>query len=134
MVPTFRATVDASGKVQMSEAVRALMHKHLLSLAGQDIALSAKRWKDKRSNQANRYYFGVVVPLLSDATGYERDEMHELLAMKFLRIQDDPITGSPRRTRTPETDSKAFAEYVDRCIRFASELGVYVPAPGEVAA
>jgi hypothetical protein len=134
MVPVFRGTVDDQGRLQIPSAVRALMTKHLSGLAGKPVAVTVKVWRNQRSSQANRYYFGVVIPLLSEATGYERDEMHELLAMRFLRIEDDKITGSPRRKRTPQTDTKEFAEYVDRCIRFAAELGVYVPAPGEVAA
>lgn len=134
MVPIFRGTVDEQGRLHMAASVRALMDRHLSTLSGKPVEITVRQFRQKRSSQANRYYFGVVIPLLSEATGYERDEMHELLAMRFLRIEDDPVTGSPRRRRTPDTDTKEFAEYVDRCIRFAAELGVYVPAPGEVAA
>ena len=85
-----------------------------------------------RSSQANRYYFGVVIKAFSEHTGYERDEMHELLAMKFLRIEDDPLTGAPRRKRTPKCDTAEFHEYVERCRRFAaSELGISIPDPNE---
>jgi hypothetical protein len=73
------------------------------------------------------------VPLLAEYCGYDcHDDMHEALAFKFLRIEDCPITGSPRRKHTPETDSKEFATYVDSCIRLASEYGLWIPAPGEV--
>lgn len=74
----------------------------------------------------------MVIKAFSEHTGYERDEMHELLAMKFLRIEDDPITGAPRRKRTPKCDTAEFHEYVERCRRFAAtELGIVIPDPNE---
>jgi hypothetical protein len=73
------------------------------------------------------------VPLIAEHCGYDKQEMHELLAMRFLRMADDPVTGSPRRRHTPETDTKDFSDYVDACIRLAAELGVYIPEAGEVS-
>ncbi len=109
--------------------------KHVRALAGKHIEVLTRQRRTKRSDQANRYYFGVVVKLIAEHCGYETDEMHELLAMKFLRIEDDPITGAPRRKRTPKTDSIEFSAYVDRCKRFALiELGVIIPDANEVAA
>ena len=46
-----------------------------------------------------------------------------------VRIEDDPITGAPRRKSTPDTESDEFAEYVDRCIVFGAELGIEIPPP-----
>lgn len=109
--------------------------KHTRSLAGCFVEGTLRKQRTKRSDKASRYYFGVVVHLIAEHCGYEKDEMHELLAMKFLRIEDDPITGQPRRQRTPQTSSAEFAEYVDRCKRFAAvELNVYIPDPGEAEA
>jgi hypothetical protein len=84
--------------------------------------------RPKRSNQANRYYHGVVVKAIADHCGYQPDEMHELLAMKFLRLDDDPVTGAPRRLRTPACNTAEFAAYIEQ-IRLwaASELDVHIP-------
>lgn len=84
-----------------------------------------------RSQQANAYYWAVVVTLLAEFCGYEPQDMHDVLAMKFLRIEDDTITGAPRRRRTPHCDSKEFAVYVDQCRRLGAELGIYIPDPHE---
>jgi hypothetical protein len=108
--------------------------RYVRSLHGRFIEVIVRKQHVQRSARANRYYFGVVVPLIAEHCGYEKDEMHELLAMKFLRMEDDPVTGSPRRKRTPDTDTKEFAEYVDACIRLGAELGVVIPEPGAVAA
>jgi hypothetical protein len=117
-----------------SPAQRELHNQHLRRLEGKDVEYVIREKKTTRSTQANRYYFGVVVKLLGEHCGYDADDMHEALAMKFLRIEDCPVTGAPRRKRTPKCDTKEFAEYVDACIRLAAELGVYIPEPHEVAA
>jgi hypothetical protein len=104
------------------------------ALAGKHVELTIKKRRTKRTDPQNRFYFGVVVKLLAEHCGYERDEMHEALAMRFLRIEDCPITGAPRRKRTPKTDTQEFAQYLDSCIRLAAEQGVVIPDPREVAA
>ena len=108
--------------------------RHVRAHRGQFVEVILRKHRSKRSSQANRFYFGVVVKLLAEHCGYDAQEMHEALAMRFLRIEDCPITGAPRRKRTPETDSQEFAEYVDHCIRLAAELGVVIPDPHSVAA
>lgn len=132
MDPLFYGRVLPGGLLVMERA--ADYGKHVRSLAGKHVELILRKRKTKRSSQANRYYFGVVVKLFAEHCGYEPDEMHEALAMRFLRIEDCPITGAPRRKRTPDTDSQEFAEYVDRCIRLAAEHGVVIPDPQQVAA
>ena len=129
-VPVFHATVSEKGTLVMPLAVRGLLQRHLGTLKGKPVVLTIKAETKTRTDRQSRYYFGVVVPLIAEHCGYEKDEMHECLAMRFLRIEDDPITGSPRRKRTPATDTREFAEYVDACIRLASELGVYIPDHG----
>jgi hypothetical protein len=109
-----------------NRAVRALAGKHVEGII--------RKRKTKRTSQANRYYFGVVVKLLAEHCGYDAQEMHEALAFRFLRIEDCPITGAPRRKRTPDTDTTEFSEYVNHCIRLAAELGVVIPDAREVAA
>lgn len=107
--------------------------RHVRSFAGHHVEVLCRRRRTRRSLRANRYYWGIVVPLLAEHCGYDAQAMHEALAFRFLRIADCPITGAPRRQRTPETDSTAFAQYVDQCIQLAAELGVVIPAAAAVA-
>lgn len=132
MTPVFTGNVLSGGLLVMNHQKE--YARHVRSLAGQYVEVIVRRKRLQRSSQANRYYFGVVVPLIAEHCGYEKDEMHELLAMRFLRIENDPVTGSPRRKRTPDTDTKEFSEYVDACIRFGAELDVVIPEAGTVAA
>lgn len=124
-VPVFLGHVTQEGRVRLDDKFG--MQQEALRLAGEEIELVIRKRRNQRSSQANRYYHGVVVKLLAEYCGYEHDDMHEALAMKFLRIDDCPITGVPRRKRTPATNTAEFADYIDRCIRFAAELGVVIP-------
>ena len=133
VTPVFRGNVSESGKLTMLPAVRGLMERHLSTLKGRPVVLTIAPETKSRTDRQSRYYFGVVVPLIAEHCGYDKQEMHDCLAMRFLRIEDDPITGSPRRKRTPATNTTEFADYVDACIRLATDLGVYIPSPGETA-
>lgn len=132
LAPIFHGRVDGDGKLQLHPSVRGLLSVHLARMKDKPVEVVIRPHKQKRSDQASRYYFGVVIALIAEHCGYEKDEMHELLAMRFLRIEDDPVTGSPRRKHTPETDTAEFSAYVDRCIQFGAELDVYIPPAGTV--
>lgn len=108
--------------------------RYTRSLAGRFVEVVLRRQRTQRSLQQNNFYFGVVVTLLAAHCGYEKDEMHNVLAMRFLRMEDCVIMGVriPRRRHTPDTDTTEFSEYLDACIRLAAELGVVVPDPREL--
>lgn len=131
MDPVFEAFVSGDGE-KLSLVNRRSFDQVVKTLAGQHVDVIVRKHRKQRTSQANRYYHGVVVKLLAEHCGYHPDEMHQVLAMAFLRIDDDPVTGAPRRKRTPDCNSKEFTEYVDRCIHLATEQGVYIPQPGEV--
>lgn len=129
----FLCRVSEDGALLMAPEEQARRDACLRRLAGKPVDVVIRAHRSTRSGQANRYYWGVVVALIAEHCGYDPDDMHEALAMKFLRIEDCPVTGAPRRTRTPKTNTKEFAEYVDGCVRFAAqELGVIIPAPNEI--
>ncbi len=132
LVPVFTGRVLPGGLLVMDRQKD--YARHVRSLHGRFVEVIVRKQRTQRTSRQNRYYFGVVIPLIAEHCGYEKDEMHELLAMRFLRTDDDPITGSPRRKRTPQTDTQEFADYLDSCIRFAAELGVVIPEPNQVAA
>lgn len=128
-IPVFEARSTEQGGLVLAELEK--FRRHLATLAGKPLELVVRRKRAKRSNEANRYYWGIVIPLIAEELGYDKDDCHEVLAMHFLRIENCPVTGAPRRKRTPDCDSAEFAEYVEKCIRLAAEHGVYVPQPGE---
>lgn len=105
------------------------------------LEVCVKRLRASRSIQQNRYYFGVVLVLISEHTGYSADELHDVLKAKFLpkhlafsdgngEVKDEfVIGGSTRKLNTVE-----FGEYMESIRRWAAEdLDVVIPDPREVS-
>ena len=89
--------------------------------------------KPQRSGQQNRYYWGVVIDLISarDASGYTPDEAHDALRHHFLTDHTNPEF--PRVRSTTELDTAEFEYYLECCRRLAAEIwGIYIPLPNEV--
>ena len=81
--------------------------------------------KKVRSLDQNAYYWGVVIELMSDETGFTTEEMHEALKQKFLMIEKNGMK-FPRSTSSLTTGE--FSEYVEKCKMFAAEwLGIFIP-------
>jgi hypothetical protein len=102
-----------------------------------DYEIAVRRLHANRSQQFNRYYWAVVVELLSEHTGYTPDEVHDLLKMRFipkrLSLADDNgeikgefvLGGSTRKMSTEE-----FGKYIETIREWAAiELGVIIPDP-----
>ena len=61
------------------------------SLNGKEIEITLGKPSKQRSNQENRYYWGVVIKLISEHTGYTADESHDAMRIKFLRNNDGKL-------------------------------------------
>ena len=132
-IPILHALISRDGQVLWLSTESTARYAYLRSLAKRHVDVLIRPHREQRTSPQNRYLWGVCYALIAEHCGYEVDELHEALAMKFLRIEDDPLTGSPRRRRTPKTDTAEFAAYVEACRRFAAvELGVVIPDPEQV--
>lgn len=97
--------------------------------------VSVEEAKPKRSNQQNRYLFGVVYPtMLKHLPGWDRDDVHEwclgecfgweqLEGLGRLRVK--PIKRSAKLSTTEFSDFIAFIQ------RRAAEFGIFIPDPEE---
>jgi hypothetical protein len=108
--------------------------------------ITVKRHAKKRSVPANNYLWGVCYVAMSDASGYEKDELHEIMCGKFFGNKVIDIMGVKKRvplrsTTTNEEGEEdtlstaAFAEFVDFVIREAAtwfEVVIPPPSPAEV--
>jgi hypothetical protein len=86
--------------------------------------------KKIRSLPQNKYYWGVVVKILGSHIGYTSDEMHQILASKFLsyRKMNGEFVKSTTKLNTLE-----FENYLDNCRQWASgEMQVHIPLPNEI--
>lgn len=108
--------------------------------------ISGGEAKAERSQKQNAYLFGCCYPLMADAFGYERDDMHtECLKRHFgtklkkvPRCRDYPegLKEVPVRTTTTDENGRRsvlgkmqFAEFVERVRRIAAFMDVVIPDP-----
>lgn len=129
VVPVFSGRVDAQGKVSVTD--RPGLLAYCRTLADQAIELTVRVRRPRRSDQANRYYWGVCVALIAEHLGYSPEEAHDALKMHLLKVhKDSPL---PTVMSTAKMDTAQFAAYVEQVKRFAAtELGIYIPEPNEV--
>lgn len=88
-----------------------------------------------RSNPQNRYYFGVVLKMISEETGYTPEESHEAMKFLYLRKQYDLASGKKLYTSasTSKLSTVQMEEYLENIRRFAAtELSINIPLPNEV--
>lgn len=65
------------------------------ALKGADIEISVKKWRRKRSNDANAY-FHVLVTAIAEARGISNDEVKQMLVVDYgtlARDEDNQIIG-----------------------------------------
>jgi hypothetical protein len=107
---------------------------YLHSLEGKSLDIIVRLVRKDRSNQENRYYRGVVVPMISEHTGYTPEEVHEFLKLKFLSKiivlagKDERIPRSSTELSTIEWE-KWMTEIREWA---AQELSLVIPEPKQV--
>jgi len=129
MTPIFTGEI-INGKLKLDNPNRYLVH--LSSLNGKKIELVLRRRKSKRSLQQNKAYWGIAIEILKNHLGYDKDEMHHALKVKFAS-RTDPDTGLVIVESTTKMDTKRFGEYYADIQRWAAEfLNCYIPSPNEI--
>lgn len=89
-----------------------------------------QRSKQIRSLQQNKYYWGVVVKILSQHTGYTSDETHQELARMFLKYENN---GKLFVRSTTKLNTAEFEKFTEECRQWAaSEMSVHIPLPNEI--
>ena len=101
--------------------------KYLKSLNGKHITKTVKLPSKDRSNNQNRYYWGIVVDIIGKELGYTADETHEALKMKFLLDRRGKI---PTVRSTAVLTTKEFEDYLEDVRMWASKfLNISIPNP-----
>lgn len=97
--------------------------------------IEIKKDKEKRSGNQNRYYWGVVIQMISEHTGFFPDEAHELLKQKFLSYDKAFKSTGEAFTisrSTTDLDTWEFENYLEQCRIFAAvEIEIVIPLPNE---
>lgn len=97
--------------------------------------------RPERTPPQLRYLWGVAYELLSEAAGYEKQDIHEYLCMAHFGKRVKMLPGNrseeiPIRTTTEDEEGNrdvitgdAFWKFVEFVQRFAARHGVIVPDP-----
>jgi hypothetical protein len=95
-----------------------------------ELEVIVRKKSKKASLPQNRYYYGVIVKIISDFTGHTTDEVDNQLKWKFLKqIDERGQEYVPSKMDLSTTDREAFHE---KCRRWgAVVLELNIPLPGE---
>jgi hypothetical protein len=138
MVPVFLATVESGPSVVFDPAQRPLRHGWLKSLIGQQVDVTIKPHRDRRSIKQNAWHWGVAVPLIASELGYdkhEHDAVHYALVSKCFGVVHDERLGELPKVRSSLLTTTQFSELMEWEVRWAAtEFGMNIPLPGDTEA
>lgn len=92
-----------------------LQHELNKYAEGEKVTVTIHNEKPKRTENQNRYYWGVYLPLIATETGeHDLDRLHELFKGKFLTKEIVKVLGQDVRIKksTTELSTGEFANYV----------------------
>jgi hypothetical protein len=115
------------------------MFYYLRGLAGKRVQVTVEKFKNNRTIQQNRYYWGIVVKLIAEHTGHDPEQLHELLKQKFspkwyfTPEKNLMMGGASIPTSTARLDTLEFVEYTEKCRMWANEFfNLNIPLPGDI--
>jgi len=109
-----------------------LFENYLRGIQGEtgEIEIIAQKRTKNRSNRQNRYYNGVILKILGNELGYDRDEIHEVCRRRFL-LDISRRFATVRSTKRLTTSQ--FEEYMAKIRQWAArDLSIIIPLPNEV--
>ncbi len=100
---------------------------------GKDIVVLVETVAPHRSVQQNSYLWGVVYPIIAEATGYSETEVHEWAKSAYLKPHIIKIRNKAYYVTSSTTSLSVsdMVEYIDKLCALALELGSRVPSPAE---
>lgn len=117
------------GKLKLRDKGRLDMLASLMDK--KEVKLEVSEARKTRSSAQNRYYWGVVVPMIAEHQGCEKWE-HEQVHFDLKR----QILGVTKKGKleivqsSAKMDTLAFMDFIEAVKRFASkELGLNIPDP-----
>lgn len=119
---------NASGRKELVVGSPAWFHTQVNKFrVGEKVTLMIHNRRPKRSEQQNRYYWGVYLPLISDETGEkELGRLHELFKGKFLTNGVVEVLGEKVRLKKSTTEL-GVGEFCDYIINIEALTGVAAP-------
>ena len=131
MIPIFQGKV-VEGRLKLEKIQE--FKSYLAKLEGKVIEVVVRKISWKRSAPQNRYYWGVIVKMVSDEMGIIPEEAHGLLKGLFLKIGTSYKGRRYEYVKSTTTLSvPEFEAYLEKSRLWAnSELMLQIPLPNEV--
>jgi hypothetical protein len=137
------AKVDKGRVVWADPASLAITMRHF---EGQPVQIEITKQTQTRSDQSNRRYFGVLLPMVRAFIDEDRkenglppldwgagdewkDRLHASLVARHAGVDETPI--GPVRKSTRVMTKEQFFAYTESVTRWLAEHGWYVPEQGE---
>lgn len=129
------AHVDEQGRIHMDAPE--VFRQSARALAGKHVELTLKAKSSRRSDRQNAWYWGQILELLSQKTGYTPDELHEYCKSRFIPkrlaicdgngvVIDDRVIGGS----TTKLSRSEMTDYCEAIRQFAAEdMGLVIPDP-----
>ena len=96
----------------------------------QDLEVIIRKKLPRSTDRQRRYYFGVIVKLISDYTGYTKEETHSILKWKFLRRKTEQ--GFDYVPSTESLSTKDREAYHEDCRLWGNVVfQLNIPLPNE---
>lgn len=144
-MPIKKTELKFSGKIEGSKFLpdnpqAFITHVQSYNGKGVSVTVKAQREMKNRSDQENRYYWGVVVRILAEEWGYnyhlqtDKFRVHSIIKEQFL-VEPIEIKGKMLREEvsTAALSTIEFESLMTTIREWASmEFGIYIPLPNEV--
>ena len=120
---------------------RNLIKDAIATFEGKQIVIKIEKFKKKRSTQQNRFYYGVIIPIVQNClkeAGHvmTNESTHDLIKLKFLKetLFVNETTGEiiERIKSTTELSTSQFMDLLAEINNFTFEyFGVILPSPND---
>ena len=120
---------------------RNLIKDAISTFEGKQLVIKIEKFKKKRSTQQNRFYYGVIIPIVQNClkeAGHimTNESTHDLIKLKFLKetLFVNEITGEviERIKSTTELSTSQFMDLLAEINNFTLEyFGVSLPSPND---
>jgi hypothetical protein len=120
---------------------RNLIKDAIATFEGKQVVIKIEKFKKKRSTQQNRFYYGVIIPIVQNClkeAGHimTNESTHDLIKLKFLKetLFVNETTGEviERIKSTTELSTSQFMDLLAEINNFTFEyFGVILPSPND---
>ena len=128
MKPLEISTQLTGGKLSVAQRQR--IAKYLEGLQDSFVYITISTSKKPKSHGQRGYYWGVILPVIANSTGYTVKESHEEMKKMFLTVEH-PEFGT-KTLSTEGLTAKETAHYYEEIRRYWLTQGVVIPDPNTV--